>query len=141
MHALLMSLGTDGDVYPYIGLGQRLRERGHRVTLCSAERYRSWANELGFDFRVLATETETQEMLSNPDLWHPWKCALVVAKWGASMIERQHAELAPLVNGGDAVMIANPGVLAARMLHEQHRVPLASVLLQPWIIPSSPRRR
>jgi rhamnosyltransferase subunit B len=136
MHALLISLGTDGDVYPYIGLGQRLRERGHRVTLLSAERYQTWANELGFGFSPLVTETEMQGMLANPDMWHPWKCALVLARWGAQMIERQYAQIAPLVNGGGAVLIANPGVLAARMLHEQRGTPLASLILQPWVIPS-----
>ena len=38
MHVLLASLGTDGDVFPFIGLGRTLRARGHRVTLVSGER-------------------------------------------------------------------------------------------------------
>ena len=35
MHAILASLGTDGDVYPFVGLGDRLRARGHRFTLAA----------------------------------------------------------------------------------------------------------
>jgi rhamnosyltransferase subunit B len=136
MHALLASLGTDGDVYPYIGLGQRLRERGHRVTLFANERYRTWSHELGFGFEPLATEAETQQMLADPDLWHPWKCARVIARWGASMIGRQRDAILPFAQDPDALLVANPGVLAARILHEQLGTPLASVLLQPWIIPS-----
>jgi rhamnosyltransferase subunit B len=136
MHALLVSLGTDGDVFPYIGLGQRLRQRGHRVTLLSGERYRQLAVQSGFHFEALATEAETQEMLADPDLWHPWKCAFVIARWGVGKLEREYAAVSALLNGGDTVIIANPGMLAARMLHEQRGVPLVSVVLQPWVIPS-----
>jgi len=135
MHALLISLGTDGDVYPYIGLGQRLRQRGHRVTLISGERYRALANASDFEFDVLVSEAETQEMLANPDLWHPWKCALVIARWGAQLLARQHPAILKHLND-DTVLIANPGILAARMIHEQQGVPLVSIILQPWVIPS-----
>jgi rhamnosyltransferase subunit B len=136
MHVVLASLGTDGDVFPYIGLGRRLRERGHRITLVTGERYERWARELGFDFVSMATEAEVQDVLGNPDLWHPWKCALVIGRWGAQLIERQYQVMAPLVDRDDVVLVTNPGVLAARMLHEQRGTPLASVILQPWVIPS-----
>jgi len=135
MHALLISLGTDGDVYPYIGLGQRLRQRGHRVTLLSGERYQPLAAQSGMEFSALATEAETQEMLADPDLWHPWKCAFVLSRWGTKQIERQHAAIEEHV-GGDTVLVANPGILPARMIHEQRGIPLVSVVLQPWVLPS-----
>ena len=32
-HVILASLGTDGDIFPYVGLGRVLRGRGHRITL------------------------------------------------------------------------------------------------------------
>jgi len=35
MHAILATIGTDGDVFPYVGLGARLRGRGHHVTVSS----------------------------------------------------------------------------------------------------------
>ena len=53
MHALLTSVGTDGDVFPYLGLGARLRSRGHRVTLVTNECYRAAALEHGFAFHAL----------------------------------------------------------------------------------------
>ena len=37
MHAILATMGTDGDVVPFVGLGERLRARGHRVTLVANE--------------------------------------------------------------------------------------------------------
>src|SRR6185369_11286107 len=43
MHAILASIGTDGDIVPYVGLGAELRKRGHRVTLAVAEPWRKTA--------------------------------------------------------------------------------------------------
>src|SRR5262245_8029663 len=39
LHTILTSMGTDGDVFPLLGLGARLRARGHRVTLAANEHF------------------------------------------------------------------------------------------------------
>ena len=49
MHTILATVGTDGDVFPHIGLGAALRARGHRVTLAAPETYRARAAALGLD--------------------------------------------------------------------------------------------
>ena len=36
-------------------------------------------------------------------------------------------------------MVANPAVLAARLLQDREGTPLASVVLQPWMLPSGHR--
>jgi hypothetical protein len=42
-HAILVIMGADGDVFPSVGLGARLRGRGHRVTLAGPETYQGLA--------------------------------------------------------------------------------------------------
>ena len=37
MHAILVSMGTDGDVFPFVAFGAKLYSRGHRVTLVANE--------------------------------------------------------------------------------------------------------
>jgi rhamnosyltransferase subunit B len=39
MHVILVSVGTDGDIFPYVGVGAALRARGHFVTLVASEHY------------------------------------------------------------------------------------------------------
>ena len=136
MHALLASVGTDGDVFPYFGLGARLRARGHRVTLATHEPYRAAAAEHGFAFLPLVSEGETRDFLSNPDIWHPLRGPRFLARWGAGMIGRQYAILAEAAGDRDAVLVASPGVVAARLVQEKLSRPLASIVLQPWMIPS-----
>jgi rhamnosyltransferase subunit B len=136
MHALLVSTGTDGDVFPYLALGARLRARGHRVTLVTNEPYQALAAEQGLAFQALFSTAEMQEVLANPDFWHPVKSSRLLARWGVRFLARQYELLADLAQDEDAVLVANPGVLAARLVQEKLSRPLVSILLQPWMIPS-----
>ncbi len=135
-HIILCSIGTDGDVFPYVGLGAALRRRGHRVTLVVAESYRALAELNGLDFYPLATRAENDELIGHPDFWHPLKGAWVGARWGSALLERHYELFAALARDGDAAFVASPAMLAARVAAEKLDLPLATLLLQPWMIQS-----
>jgi UDP:flavonoid glycosyltransferase YjiC (YdhE family) len=137
MHVILATLGTDGDVFPHLGLGAALHARGHRVTLAAPETYRAHAHALGIEFHALVTAGEVNQMLADPDLWHPLRSGMMMARWGGPMIPRQYEALVRLAAQSDSVLVANPGVLAARLVQEKLGVPTASLLLQPGLLPSS----
>jgi UDP:flavonoid glycosyltransferase YjiC (YdhE family) len=136
MHVILATVGTDGDVFPLLGLGRVLRARGHTVTLAAPETYHARASAAGLGFASLVTAEEVGRMLADPDLWHPLRSGLMMSRWGAPMMRRQYETLAALAEKQDAVLVANPGLLPARLVQERLTVPLASLLLQPGIIPS-----
>jgi rhamnosyltransferase subunit B len=137
MHVILATMGTDGDVFPYLGLGSVLRERGHRVTLAAPETYRERALQLRLEFCALVTVAETARMLADPDLWHPFRSGVMMARWGGPMIARQYDAFTNLIaQHPETKLVANPGVLAARLAQEKLGVPLATLLLQPGLIPS-----
>src|SRR6185436_10198458 len=87
---LLASVGTDGDLFPFIGLGEVLRARGYEVTLLANEHV-----------EPIVSNAETQALYSNPDFWHPLKAGFVIAKWGRQFVERQYELLARLASGRD----------------------------------------
>ena len=58
MHVILATVGTDGDVFPHIGLGRILRARGHRVTIAAPETYRDKVTALNLEFGALTTAEE-----------------------------------------------------------------------------------
>jgi rhamnosyltransferase subunit B len=134
MHAILVSVGTDGDVFPFVGLGTRLRARGHRVTLVANEHYQAAAVQQGFAFRALVSNQETNELIGNPDIWHPVKSAIVGARWGRRSLRRQYDLLAELARDEDAVLVAYPPVFVARLVQEKLSRPLASLVVMPWMI-------
>src|SRR5207249_12299389 len=134
MHAILVSVGTDGDVLPFVALGTRLRARGHRITLVANEHYGALAANYGFGFRALISDEETNELIGNPDVWHPIKSAIVGARWARRALERQYTLLAELARDEDAVLVAYSPVFAARLVQEKLSRPLASLVVMPWLI-------
>ena len=137
MHVILATLGTDGDVFPHVALGVALRARRHRVTLAAPETFRARAHALGIEFCALVTAAEVDRMLADPDLWHPLRSGPMMARWGGPMISRQYEALARLAEPPDSVLVANCGVLAARLVQEKLGVPTATLLLQPGLLPSN----
>jgi UDP:flavonoid glycosyltransferase YjiC (YdhE family) len=136
MHVILVTIGTDGDVFPFIGLGVVLKARGHQITLVASAHYEPLARMHGLAFRALVSERENRELFDHPDFWNPIKTAPLAARWGVRFLRRQYDLLSQLVTN-DSVLVSSPGVFASAMVHEKSGAPLANLILQPGLIPSS----
>ena len=136
MHVILATMGTDGDVFPYLELGAVIAQNGHRVTLAAPATYQAHAVACGLEFCSLVTVEEVDRMLAEPDLWHPLRSGLFMTRWGGPLIPRQYAALDHLSREPGSVIVANPGLLAARLVQEKRGCPMASLLLQPGLLPS-----
>jgi rhamnosyltransferase subunit B len=136
MNVLLASIGTDGDIFPYAGLGAALLDRGHQVTLLASAHYEPLAVSHGFAFHPLISTAENNALVHHPDFWNPFKTAQLSARWGVRFLRRQYELVAKLV-GSDTVIVANPGVFAAMLVHETHGTPWTNLIMQPWVIPST----
>ncbi|MBM4423159.1 MAG: hypothetical protein FJ030_07175 [Chloroflexi bacterium] len=51
---LLCTIGSAGDVHPFIGIGQELKNRGHRVALITSRFFEAHARGAGLDFLASA---------------------------------------------------------------------------------------
>ena len=122
MRVILVSVGTDGDVFPYVGLGAVMRSREHQVTLVASAHYESLARAHGFAFAALVSAEENHRLFGHPDFWNPLKTAPLMARWGLRFIERQYQLLAKLVID-NTILVASPGVLAAGLVHEKQGCP------------------
>ena len=56
MKIVIMAAGSLGDVAPYTGLGARLRDAGHEVTLATYESFAPLARESGLAFSRLSAD-------------------------------------------------------------------------------------
>ena len=50
MRILIATIGTLGDVQPYVALGRALMEAGHEVTICTCAHFEPFVRECGLDY-------------------------------------------------------------------------------------------
>jgi sterol 3beta-glucosyltransferase len=50
MRILLLSLGTRGDIQPFVALGRRLRDTGHDVSVCASASFAPWIQGHGLGY-------------------------------------------------------------------------------------------
>ena len=50
MKILIVTIGTRGDVQPYVALGRALMESGHDITICTCAHFEPFVREYGLDY-------------------------------------------------------------------------------------------
>lgn len=129
---LLASLGTAGDVLPYIGVGRQLRARGHDVVLLANEHFRSETAAAGLDFDPVGTEADYARFIGTDGLWDARRCIQV----GFDVLIRPHLERGLQVVRehylpGETVLVCSSFVFFGRIAQEVLGIPLVSTTLQP----------
>ena len=68
LHVVLVSVGTRGDVQPFVGLALQFQRRGHSVVLCATSKFRSFVESHGVAF----ADCGMNDIPHNED-WHAAK--------------------------------------------------------------------
>lgn len=116
----LCAIGSAGDVYPFLGIGQELRKRGYRVTLITSQFFEIHARDAGLEFFGLGSAEEYQSIIQDPDLWDREKGFQVFAENVVlpsiepvydkpSGHESLSERLEKFLDAGDALLIFTPG--------------------------------
>jgi rhamnosyltransferase subunit B len=136
MHLLIATLGSAGDVHPFLAIGGTAQARGHRVTVCTNPAFQAAVEACGLRFRPIGTAESFAAAMADPALWQPrtslrtlWQ---VIAATLAEQYETLRAEA-----GGDAVMLGSLWAFGARLLHETTGVPYLSAHVSPSTILSA----
>lgn len=138
MNILLFALGSHGDVHPFVGIGIRLRERGHRVFVAANPYFRPVIEHAGLSLIPIGTGEEYRRLALSRDLWHPTRSARKVFG-GTAMYLRPMYDVAVEFcrSHADGVIAASSLALGARVAQEKFDLPLASVHLSPALFQSA----
>jgi UDP:flavonoid glycosyltransferase YjiC (YdhE family) len=139
MRVLLTPLGSHGDVHPFLGLGLALRDRGHDVHVITNDYFRGLFERHGLAFSPVGTAEEFHEMTHNPDLWHPKRSMRVILGQRELMLRGLnlgYRAIVERIEPGNTVLVAGMLAFWARIAAEKPGVLLASVHLQPSVMPS-----
>ncbi len=140
LQAVVIGLGSAGDVHPNVGLALALRKRGHDVMFVAPAVFRSLARSVGLEFVGLLTEEEYYAAIRDPDLWHPVRSFSVVARRLILPALRVIYSIIESNFEPGRTVVAAPGfAFGARIAQEKLGVPLATVHLQPIMLRSAIR--
>ena len=131
MKVLLVTVGSAGDVHPFVGVALALRERGHAVSIATNPHFGPLMERVGLPLRPIGQLEDFEEAISHPDLWRPIRGFGVIA----TMVRRRMSDVYNLVEqetaGGDTVVVSHPLAFGARVAHDALGVPLVTLHLAP----------
>ncbi|KAL1723971.1 hypothetical protein EV715DRAFT_245583 [Schizophyllum commune] len=137
---VIMIVGSRGDVQPYVALGKRLKQDGHRIRIASHENFRSFVNDNGLEFYGIGGDPHElmsymvknpglvpgMESLTNGDI--PKKRKMLQGCWD-SCSSPDETTGAPFM--ADAI-ISNPPAFAHIHCAEALGIPLLLSFTMPW---------
>lgn len=131
MRVLVVSIGTYGDVLPFIGLAAELGRRGHEVTLASASVFEAAAKRAGVDFEPLMSAEDYADLFEHPDFWRPFRGARRLFSTLPKFLAPTYEFVARHHRPGETLVIASALAIGTRIAHETLKVPVVSVHLTP----------
>jgi rhamnosyltransferase subunit B len=136
---LLMTLGSHGDVHPFLGMGLALRERGHEITFATNGFFGPLVQRAGFSsFYPLGTAEEYRSLAGSDDLWHPRKGFRVIFDSVGKGLAQLYDLAAEFVQThSDAVVVSSSLCLGARIAQDKLNFPMATVHLAPALLRSA----
>lgn len=72
-HYLVMTVGTTGDIHPFMRIASALQMLGRKVTFVTHSYYEKVVRDAGLPFVGIGTDEEFLHVLRNPDIWDPKK--------------------------------------------------------------------
>ncbi len=145
MNIFIVTLGSRGDVQPYVALGKGLREAGHTVTICTCSAFESFITEQGLlygymsnDFLDLLDSTEGRAAIEDTvGVFGAIKTTMKLMKQ-ANVINRQAMKeqwAAAQVSDPD-LLIFHPKALGGAHIAEKLGIPALLAVPAPVIVPT-----
>lgn len=129
MKILLVTRGSQGDIYPYLTITSALIKRGHQVTLNLPQIFEKEAKAYQLDY-VLQDFDDIQGMVSKAG--EKSEGAKPYLKWMRDVIDVQFKQLIPLLKEHD-ILIATNSEFAAASVADYCQKPFIRTAFAPFI--------
>ncbi len=146
MKILIATIGTRGDVQPYIALGRALMASGHEITICTSAQFEPFVREYGLgyayvnnDFIDFMHSPEGKIILGNAgSFWETLKTVVPMISKLGHLQERQMADVwaASKASAPDLILY-HPKALGAPDFAEKLGVPCMLTFWLPMYVPTT----
>jgi rhamnosyltransferase subunit B len=135
LHVVLVTIGSAGDLFPFLRIALALREAGHRVSFLAPSQHEPFVRAAGLPFHGLPADPA---VLDHPDLWHPTRGFGVVWEATRPAMAAVPAYMAALPEDEKCTMLVHPLALPESDLCRAARPGLrvAAVFLAPSNLPT-----
>lgn len=128
---VLTTLGSYGDINPFVGLAIALRARGHEVVIATSPFYRDYIERAGIGFHAVRPDIDpgNREIVAR----------IMNARTGTEFLLRQvifptlrdsYEDLSRAAEGAD-LLLTHPITFAGPIVAQERRIPWASTVLAP----------
>ena len=134
-HFIVVTIGSAGDLFPFMRVALALREAGERVTMLGPEQHRPYVAPSGLPFHGLPAD---EAVLDHPDLWHPTRGLAVVWRATRPAMAQVPAFVEALPVDERVVMLVHPLALPEADLCRARRpgLKVAAAYLAPSNLPT-----
>lgn len=140
MNITIVTIGTRGDVQPYLALALGLQGAGHSVTICTHETFRSFVESddvsfapLAGDIRAIFASEQGRRLLTTRN---PAVLIRKMTKLAAPILRQITQDIIAAAQTADLILGSTLGYFNAMTAAEVHGIPLYLTSLQ-WFTPTS----
>ncbi|NES24757.1 MAG: glycosyltransferase family 1 protein [Symploca sp. SIO3E6] len=147
MNVLIVTLGSRGDVQPYVALGNGLKEAGHQVTVCTSAVFQSFITNHGLDYgymndeliQLMGSDAGREAMENTNNLWGTMKTTIKLFKRVKPLFRQTLHDIwhtAQAVNP-DVIILASKAAVLAESIADKLEIPLLMSMPFPQFVPSA----
>lgn len=136
MRIVLVTIGSHGDVLPFIALGAALARRGHEPVLVAPPAFAGLAERAGLPFRAAGPAERFDAVNAVPDLWSARDGARLMFDVAVGLARPVYETIAALAESGPVGVVASTLSFGARFAQELLGLKAATVHLSPFLIRS-----
>lgn len=128
---VFLTIGSRGDVQPYIALGKGLQAEGHKVTIATHEEFETWivGHNIGFK-KIAGNPAELMALMveyGTVSLSFLREAKLKFSKWVGELLESSWKAC----QGAD-ILIESPSAMGGIHIAEALRIPYMRAFTMPW---------
>ncbi len=106
MKALLVTFGSYGDVYPLVGLGRALQQRGLDVAVLTSSYFEATVVRAGLEFVGFGTAEQYEALTADTNLWHPRRGFELVTRAWIELLPQTYEAIRDRYVPGQTVVVA-----------------------------------
>lgn len=141
MNVIMATVGSAGDLHPFVAIALRLRERGHSVMFVTNPHFAPLLERLGFPFLPVGTAEQFDEATAHPALWSQFRSFRVLSEIIRHSTPAMFRHLERQAEQSGCLLVAHPLAFGARIANEALGLPLVTLHLSPstlWSVENPP---